>query len=101
MILTGLVILRRKDFGRRRALGATRALIVCLVLTQTLGLAAGGAVLGTAIATLVLSFDGDPLPGIAFTSGICVLAIAVSLVAAVVPATFASRRDPIRELRVP
>jgi len=100
-ILTGLVTLRRKDFGRRRALGATRGLIVGILLTQTLALATVGAVLGTGIATVVLAVGGDPLPGLAFTAGIGILAIAVSIVAALIPALVAARRDPIRELRVP
>jgi len=100
-ILTGLVTLRRKDFGRRRALGATRGLIVGILLTQTLALAILGAALGTGIATAVLAFSGDPLPGIAFTVSIGILAIAVSVIAALIPALVAARRDPIRELRVP
>ncbi len=100
-ILTGLVTLRRKDFGRRRALGATRGLIVSILLTQTLVLATLGAALGSGVASMVLAFSGDPLPGLAFTAAIAVLAIAVSVVAALIPAVVAARRDPIRELRVP
>lgn len=100
-ILTGLVIMRRRDFGRRRALGATRGLIVGLVLVQTLGLAIVGSVMGTSAALCVLVLGSDPLPGLGFTVGIGVLAVATSLAAAAVPAVFASRRDPLRELRVP
>ena len=100
-ILTGLVTLRRKDFGRRRALGATRGLIIVLVLTQTAGLALNGVIIGSGIATVVLVAGRDPLPGVAFTGAIAVLAMAVSLTAALVPAIIASRRDPITELRVP
>jgi putative ABC transport system permease protein len=99
--LTGLVTLRRKDFGRRRALGAPRSLIILLVLTQTAGLALTGVIIGSGVATVVLFAGGDPLPGIAFTGAIAVLAMAVSLGAALVPAIIASRRDPITELRVP
>lgn len=101
LIMTGLVVLRRRDFGRRRALGATRGLIIGIVLTQTLCLASVGALLGTVGASIALLISGDPLPGLSFTVGVCVLAVAVSGVAALVPAVFASRRDPIRELRVP
>lgn len=100
-ILSGLTALRRKDFGRRRALGASRKLIVALLLAQMALLAVTGAVLGTSGALLALTLIGDPLPGAAFTGAVAVLAIAVGLVAALAPAIAAASRDPIRELRVP
>src|SRR5690606_31507848 len=46
VVQAGLVLLRRKDFGRRRALGATRAFIVQLILTQTILLAFAGIGIG-------------------------------------------------------
>ncbi len=101
MVMTGLVIIRRKDFGRRRALGATRGLIMAIVLVQTVGLASAGAVVGAASASIALAISGDPLPGVSFTAGVCILAVVVSGFAALAPAVVASRRDPIRELRVP
>jgi putative ABC transport system permease protein len=101
MVMTGLVIIRRKDFGRRRALGATRGLIMSIVLVQTVGLASVGAVIGAVSASVALAISGDPLPGASFTVGVCVLAVIVSGFAALAPAIVASRRDPIRELRVP
>lgn len=100
-ILYGLVMMRRKDFGRRRALGATRGLIVILLLTQTAILAVLGIVLGEAASVIALWVAGDPLPGWTFSSSIAILAIATALIAALVPAISAARRDPIRELRVP
>lgn len=100
-VLAGLVTLRRKDFGRRRALGATRSLIVGLLLIQTALLALTGAAAGSIAATIVLVVSGDPSPGMVFTTAIAVLAIVVSLIAALAPALAAAHRDPIRELRVP
>lgn len=100
-ILSGLTALRRKDFGRRRALGASQKLIVSLLLTQMAVLAIVGATLGTAGALLALTFVDDPLPGMPFTVAVAVLAITVGLVAALAPALAAATRDPIRELRVP
>jgi len=99
--LHGVVTLRRKDFGRRRALGASRGLVVVLLLTQTGVVAVGGAVLGSAVAVGVLLPSGDPLPGVAYTVAVAVLAVTTALGAALVPATAAARRDPITELRVP
>lgn len=96
-----LVMLRRKDFGRRRALGASRALVVSLVLAQTSILAGAGALLGITGGVLGLVATGDPLPGPGFLISVGILAVAVSVTSALLPAIAAARRDPLRELRVP
>lgn len=101
VILYGLVVLRRKDFGRRRALGATRGFIIALLISQTLLLGATGTVVGLGAATTAAAVLGDPLPGFEFTTAISILAITAALLAALAPAISASRREPIRELRVP
>lgn len=101
VILYGLVMMRRKDFGRRRALGAPRSLIIVLLLTQTAVLATVGVALGFIVSMLVLIAYSDPFPGPVFVSALCVLAITTAAVAAVIPALIASRREPINELRVP
>lgn len=100
-ILYGLVMLRRKDFGRRRALGASRGFIVGMLLAQVAVLSLIGSALGTGVALASLAVSGDPSPGIDFLVALNVLAIAVGCLAALVPAVAASRRDPLKELRVP
>lgn len=101
ILLYGLVMMRRKDYGRRRALGATRGLIVTLLVTQTGLLALAGISLGTAASLLILAVTHSPLPGLAFTTALAILALVAALVAALIPALVASLREPIRELRVP
>lgn len=101
VILYGLVMMRRKDFGRRRALGATRSFIVMLLLAQTAIVALGGIAVGVVAATVTLATLGNPQPGIEFTAAVAILALGTALVAALAPALVASRREPIRELRVP
>lgn len=101
VILYGLVMMRRKDFGRRRALGATRGLIVALLLIQTALLAVAGITIGMTVSVIALAAAGDPLPGWSFVVPVAVLALATALIAALVPALVAARREPIRELRVP
>lgn len=101
VILYGLVMMRRKDFGRRRALGATRALVVGLLLTQTLILAIIGVAAGSVIAITALVAADDPLPGMTFFVATGVLAVTTAVIAALIPAIVASRREPIKELRVP
>ena len=100
-ILVGLVLLRRRDFGRRRALGATRSLIVGLLLVQVLELALLAVAIGCAMALVILACTGNPLPPLQFIGACATLAIVASLVGAIIPAVVASRRDPLKELRVP
>lgn len=100
-ILYGLVMLRRKDFGRRRALGASQGLIVGLLLTQMAVLSTIGALIGSIAAAVGLQLSGDPLPGWDFFVAVAILAIVTGLVAALIPALAAARRDPLKELRVP
>lgn len=101
ILLLGLVLMRRKDFGRRRALGASRALIVGLVLSHTAILAALGVLVGMGGSIAILLVGGDPCPSMAFSVALGTLAILTAVVSAILPAAVASRRDPIRELRVP
>jgi len=92
------VLLRRKDLGRRRALGATRALLVVLVVART-GLAGlGGALLATGITSAAMSRTGD-IPALDFTAGTVILAVLTAAVAAVPPAILAAFQDPVRVLR--
>ncbi|MGA7149600.1 MAG: FtsX-like permease family protein [Microbacterium sp.] len=100
VILYALVMMRRKDFGRRRALGSTRGLIVGLLLTQTVLLAALGVVLGLIVSAISLLASRDPLPGPDFCAALAVLTLTTASLAALVPALVASNREPIRELRV-
>ena len=99
--LFGLVHMRRKDFGRRRALGASQGLVVALLLVQTGTLAVIGAVVGVLGSVTVLAASGLPVPSATFTAAVAVAAVLTAVVAAVLPAVVAARRDPLHELRVP
>lgn len=96
-----LVMMRRKDFGRRRALGARRGLIVSLLLAQVTITAGLGALAGSAATIAALAAVGDPVPAWTFTSAVAVLGVLCALAAALPPAGWAARRDPLHELRVP
>lgn len=97
----GLVTMRRKDFGRRRALGASRGFIITLLLTQTALLSLTGIIAGTIVGAAAIVLSGDPLPGADFIIALVVLGILTSLIGSLIPAIVASRKEPIRELRVP
>lgn len=97
----GSVTSRRKDFGRRRALGASRGFIVLLVATQTGIAALVGAVLGTLISVLVLASVTGIVPDPAFSVAIIILAVLAATGASIPSAVVAAYRDPVRVLRVP
>ncbi len=94
------VLVRRKDLGRRRALGASRGVIVALVTMRTLFPALVGAAIGIACGSGVASWMGAVPPG-DFVIAVAVLAILVAVGSAVPPAVFAATRDPVAVLRTP
>lgn len=100
-ILYALIMMRRRDFGRRRALGASRGLILVLVMTQVVVVAAFGATVGGMIAFAALAASSDPQPSPQYYGAIVLLAVGTATLASLVPAIAAASRDPARELRVP
>lgn len=99
--LYGATAARKKDFGRRRALGATRSALVVLVLLPTALGALAGVTVGTALGITVVNAMQDAVPSLAFTLGVPTLTTLTALLAAVPPALVAATRDPVRILRVP
>ena len=100
VVVLAEVLLRRRDLGRRRALGASRVGLVGLVVARTAVAALPGTVLG-AVAGSVASLLWAQPPPLPFTLAVAVLTGQVSAAAAVVPAALAATRDPVRVLRVP
>jgi putative ABC transport system permease protein len=103
-LLTAVVVLadtlvRRADLGRRRALGASRAVIVALVVLRGLMAGLAGVVVGTAGALIALHQWGVAVPA-SFTAGTAVLALLVTVLASLGPALYAALRDPVSVLRV-
>ncbi|UER54408.1 hypothetical protein HJG43_07510 [Kineosporiaceae bacterium SCSIO 59966] len=95
------VTARRRDFGRRRALGATRPQLVALVLVQITIPAAIGASLGSLAGAAVVRWQTGGWPGWQFPLAIAVLTVGAAVLAAIVPACVAAFRDPVAVLRVP
>lgn len=99
--LLALTAMRRGEFGRRRALGATRSHIMSLVLGHTV-IASGLGALGGVLGSLGwLTIAEQPRPPSDFIAAVVVLVMICALLAAMTPAIIAARRDPLRELRVP
>lgn len=94
------VLVRRRDLGRRRTLGITRSDLVSLVALRT-GLAATfGAVLGAGAGVVSVRITGTGV-GLEFTIAVAVLGVSTAVVACLLPAVYASRRDPVEVMRVP
>lgn len=97
----GAVAARRRDFGRRRVLGASRSSIVSLVLIQAITAGAIGATLGCLAGLVFMSRTSGLLPGAEFVFGLFCLAIITSAIGSVPPALSAAFADPVRIVRVP
>ena len=99
--MLGMVSTKRRDFGRRRALGASRSAIIVLVLVQALLAASVGAFLGTGIGAVIVKMTTENLPTMGFIVGLATLTILAGLLGSIPPAILAALRDPVRILRVP
>lgn len=100
VVVTSDVLIRRADLGRRRALGATRATVLALVVGRATVPGAVGAVLGS-VAGLASAAWAGMMPPLEFAVATAVLALLACAIASVPPAALAARRDPVRILRTP
>lgn len=110
-MLAGLVLIsltmilamnsRRRDIGRRRALGASRSAIMALTLAEVAIPSVGGVAIGACVSASALVAFGEPLPSLAFTGFATLLLALAGMTAAAPPAMLAARQEPVRILRVP
>lgn len=97
----GTVTAARRDYGRRRALGASRSDIITLVAAQTISTAAAGAVCGSLVGDIVIWRLTQSTPNLVFSTAVATLAILAAGAAAIPPAVIAAWRDPVSILRIP
>jgi putative ABC transport system permease protein len=91
----------RRDYGRRRALGASRSAIVASVMIQGGVTALAGALVGTITGLVVVWSTMNSLPSAGFVLSLFTLSIVGALLGSIPPALIAATRDPLRILRVP
>lgn len=101
LIVWATVVLRRRDMGRRRALGATRGMIVALTVGQAGLVNALGALVGALGVSTIRWALGREVAPLSFVVAVVVAISALSFLLAALPAWWAARRDPLVELRVP
>ncbi|MGC4175790.1 ABC transporter permease [Demequina sp.] len=90
-----------RDIGRRRALGATRSVIVLQVISAAGLSAVAGVVIGLAAGVVVTAVAAGALPSWEFALAVVTLMFIAALAGAVPPAIRAARLDPVKVLRVP
>jgi predicted permease len=103
-VMAFVVARRTKELGLRMALGAARTNVVWLVMREVLTLLAIGLAVGIPAAVALGSLVANQLYGIQardpwIAAGSVALLAAVGAVAGMIPATRASRIDPILALR--
>ncbi len=96
-----MVHARRQEFGRRRALGATRTTVVVLVLVQGAMVVAIGAALGAGVGAGITALRFGSGPDWVFLVVLLVTAVSGSAAAQLPSALAAGFRDPVRVLRMP
>ena len=94
------VLVRRRDLGRRRTLGATRGGLTALVVVRAGVCALVGVVIGVVAGWVVTARIGQA-PGLDFAVAVGVLATLTAAIVAVLPAMYAARVDPVRVMRTP
>jgi putative ABC transport system permease protein len=114
LLVAGLVILlttytvvleRTREIGILKAVGASRAFITRVILSETLVLCALGAAVGVGLAWLLKLGIGVRYPlltvemTVSRTFGYAALGMAIGALAGIVPAFYAATRDPAETLR--
>ena len=100
VVFTGTIASRR-DFGRRRALGASQRQLTILVMLTTLWPSLVGGALGTAVGSAYLGSMLGHVPDWRFPVSVGVLTVIALVCSSALPAAVAATRDPLRVLRVP
>jgi predicted permease len=104
-VLSYMVTERRREIGIRVALGATRQSVMRMVLGQGLGLTFAGVAIGLVLAIAAGRLLASLLFGVTAIDPVTITAVValigtVALIACFVPATSATRVDPMVALRV-
>ncbi len=90
---------RRRDYGRRRALGARRTNLVVLILAHMSYASGLGSSVGLAAGAVTVRNMTSMPADLRYMAAVAVLTIATTAIAGFVPALIAALRDPLTVLR--
>ncbi|HSN44583.1 MAG TPA: ABC transporter permease, partial [Propionibacteriaceae bacterium] len=93
-------LIRRKDLGRRRTLGANRWDLTSLVALRATLVALIGALAGAILGLVWTSRTAIHVPP-SFAAALVALAVIAAGIASIAPAIYAARRDPVTVMRTP
>lgn len=93
-------LIRRRDVGRRRTLGATRGDVAALVSARAIIPAGIGGAAGAVAGWLTAAGYGHA-PPVSFSIAVAMCTLVTTAVATLPPALIAARRDPVRVMRTP
>jgi putative ABC transport system permease protein len=92
---------QRREIARRRALGATRSMILSTLVVEAAAIGTAGAFAGSAIAAIVLNARYDTTVDLGLPVAAAIFVALTAAVAAVPGAYFGAYQDPAAVLRVP
>lgn len=90
---------RRRDFGRRRALGARRSDLVALIVGHIALAALSGSANGLAAGVALVRSMTQEAVDLTYPAATSTLMIVISAVSGLGPALVAAMRDPLKVLR--
>lgn len=92
---------RKKDIGRRRALGASRSAVLGLSIFEGLIPTCIGTILGTLGGVAILILTLGNVPSVTFIGATTTLILLAGAISSLPAAAAAAWQDPVRVLRVP
>lgn len=101
LVMTLALNARRRDFGRRRALGAGRTVLMAVTLIEVVLPLTAGATIGAAAGVVGVAATAAFLPPAAFVLAGVTLIVVAGALSAVPSVLLATLQDPMRILRVP
>lgn len=100
-VVYGSVSLHRRDYGRRRALGASRGTILTLIVMRYLVVALAAMLLTDLVGVWIVRGLTGEFPDSDLIVSVSILVLMTTAVATLPPALIAASQDPVRVLRVP
>lgn len=101
LLLSAAVVNRRRDFGRRRAIGASAEYNFALILGESLLITIAAMALTGLLYAGYAVISHTAAISVSVTIGQALMTLSGASLGAAIPAGLAARRDPLKEIRIP